>query len=61
MQQMYTLNLLGRKQMNTFNILSEAGMLACKTVENPMEPNTEPTKDDETGPLYLYAQVQKTC
>lgn len=41
--------------MYTLNLLSEAGMLARKTADNPMEPNTKPTKDDETGPLYMYA------
>lgn len=43
------------QQMYTLNLLSEAGMLARKTADNPMEPNTKPTKDDETGPLYMYA------
>ena len=36
----------------TLDLLSEAGMLGCKPVENPMDPNTKLMKDEEAGPIY---------
>lgn len=37
----------------TLNLLKDAGMLGCKPVENPMDPNTKLMKDEDAGPLYI--------